>query len=356
MKKLSVLNCDFEYELLGENQQVIDLREQLAVLYPSPFTDILLWELYDPSLTKNGYYKLFYYEQSVLKHIILLKYSAKAPKKIFVINKQYNITLKNIENVCNILFYEFDKVRQIIFENIFEPTPQQAPKMIFKKTSNDVIILNLPNTMDAYLKSLGSTVRKSLRNSQNRLDKDNINCKVSFYEGEKITREQFDILVKFNRDKMKDMGIISDLNDTESNVLHQYASTSGFGYLCVCAINDQIICGDFFTIMGEHAYMHFGGYDHLYQKYSIGRINLLNITKYLIEEKNIKYQHFLCGEQEYKFMHGGVDHDLYTLWVFRNNDVFYFCRKFMIEFRKKLKNNKIIYDFYSKLEKIKIKF
>jgi len=245
-------------------------------------------------------------------------------------------------------------VQQIIFENIFEPTPKQAPQLIFKKTSNDVIIENLPNTMEAYLKSLGSTVRKSLRNSQNRLDKDNLKYEVSFYEGEKITREQFDTLVKFNRDKMKDMGIISDLNDNESNVLHQYASTSGFGYLCVCTINGQIICGDFFTIIGEHAYMHFGGYDNLYHKYSIGRINLINVTKYLIEEKNIKYQHFLCGDQEYKFMHGGVDHDLYTFWVFKKNNIFYLYKKFMIEFRKKLKNNKIIFDLYSKLGKMKI--
>ena len=346
----------FEYELLNENQQVADLRNKLADLYSSPFSDILLWELYDPALAKNGYYKLLYYEHSALKHIILFNYSAGKKRKIIVFNKEFNISFTNIENICKILFYEFNKLQQIVFEKIFEPTQMQGHRMIFEKTSNDVIIQNLPQTMETYMKSLGSTTRKSFRNSQNRLEKDNINYKISFYEGENISREQMNALVKFNRDKLKDMGIISCLNDTESDVMYQYASTSGFGCICECTVDDEIICGDFFTVIGEHAYMHFGGYDNLYHKYSIGRINLINITKYLIE-KNIKHQHLLCGEQEYKFSHGGVNHDLYNLRVFRHNNIFYLkgiisgsIRNNCNTLRQKLANNKIVYNFYRKLK------
>ena len=63
MKKLSNSNGNFEYELLDQKQPVVDLRDQLAGLYSSPFADILWWELRDLSLINNGYYKLFYYEQ-----------------------------------------------------------------------------------------------------------------------------------------------------------------------------------------------------------------------------------------------------------------------------------------------------
>ena len=73
MKKTSNMNGDFEYELLDVNQQVTDLREKLALLYATPFADILFWELYDASLASHGYYKLFYYEQNVLRHIIMFK-------------------------------------------------------------------------------------------------------------------------------------------------------------------------------------------------------------------------------------------------------------------------------------------
>jgi len=359
MKKLNNFNGNFEYELLGENQQVVALREKLAILYSSPFSDILLWELYDSSLI-NGYYKLFYYEQSVLKHIILFKYSAETKKKVFVINKEFKISLKNIENICHILFYEFTWVQQIIFEKVFGPKPKQAPKMVFERTSNDVIIPDLPKTMYAYMKSLETHTRKEINRKINRISKDIPDFKIQYIEKSDIVFEQINKIVSFNRSRMKTKGKISDLNDTECKVLHQYISTSGFGFLCVCVVNGKIISGTINTVIGEHAYSHVIAHDNTYNQYSVGQITMVNTTKYLIEEKNIKYHHLLCGTLKYKFQHGGINHDLYTFRVFRNNNVHYFWRKAMIDFknnyrkfRKKMKKNKTIYDFYIKFNKMK---
>ena len=354
MKKLSNLNGDFEYELLDENQQVADLREKLVVLYSSPFADILWWELYDPSLTNNGYHKLFYYEQNELKHIILFNYSAKAQKKIFVVNEKIKISIDSIENICYILFYEFAIIEQIIFEKVFESDQKQSPKMIFDKTSNDVIIPNLPNNMDAYMKSLGSSTRKKINLMTNRIAKDFPDFKVYFYEKSDILYEQIEKVVLLNRNRMKTKGEISLLNDTECKIRYQYASTSGFGFLCACEIDGKIIGGTINSVIREHAYMHIIAHDNSYNKYSVGQIALIHATKYLIEEKNIKYYHLLGGTLEYKFRHGGINHELYTIRVFRNNDIFYFFRKIMSVIRTKSKNNKTIICIYTKLRKIKI--
>jgi len=355
MKKSISFNGDFEYELLEKNQPVVDLREQLALLYSSPFTDILLWELYDPLLTNEGYCKLFYYEQSVLKHIILLKYSDKAPKKIFVLNKEFKISLEDIENICHILFCEFDKVQQVVFEHIFDPDSKQTPKMIFQKTSNDVIILDLPESMDAYMKSLGTSTRKKIKLMMNRIERDFPDLEVRHIEKSDILYEHIHQIVSLNRNRMKSKGVFSDLNDTESNVLHQYASTSGFGFLCLCTINGKLIGSTINTVIEQHAYMHVIAHDDSYSKYAVGQIALVHATKYLIEEKNIKFYHLLCGTHEYKFRHGGINHDLYTVRIFRNDGIYYFCTKIMIALWKILKNNKITYNFYSNLKKIIMK-
>ena len=361
MKKTSYLNCEFEYKLLDETQQVTDLREKLTVLYPTPFADILWWELRDLSLLNKGYYKLFYYEQSILTHIVLFKYTDRTQKKIYIINREFKITITHIENICHILFHEFDKVQQIIFENIFEPNSKQLSKMIFEKTSDDIIILDLPESTENYIKSLGKSTRKRIKLATNHIVRDFSCFQVHFFEKCDILYEQIEKIVSLNRSRMKTKGIISALDDTECNILHQYAFTSDFGFVCVCVIDGKIVGGTINSIVGKHAYMHVIAHDNSYQNYSIGLITLLHATKYLIEDKNINHYHLLCGTQEYKFRHGGINHDLYTFRVFRNTDVHFFCGKtlnaFRINYRKfkqRLKNDKVIYNLYIKLNRMKM--
>ena len=359
MKKYCDLNGGFEYELLGEDQQDIDLREKLAVLYSSPFTDILWWELRDSSLR---YHTLYYYEQSVLKHIVLFKYSAKAPKKIMVINKVFKISIKNMENIGHILFCEFDKVQQIVFERLYAPTPPKVPKIIFEKTSNDVIIPDLPLSMDTYINSLGTSTRKHIKKRSKRIARDFSDFKVHNFEKNDIIYDQIERIVLFNKNRMKTKGIVSKLDNSECKALYQYAATSGFGFFCVCTIDDKIIGGLINSIIGEHAFAHVVAHDYSYKQYDIGQIIFVNSIKYLIEEKNIKYYHLLGGTYEYKFHLGGINHDLYTFRVFKNNNIYYCWGKTMRIFRvlyrsfkQILKDNKTIYSFYFKLNKMKMK-
>jgi len=357
MKKLSKLNGDFEYDLLDENQHDTDLREKLALLYESPFSDILWWELRDHSLVSDGYYKLFYYEQSVLKHIILFKYAAKSEKKIVVINKSFKILAKDIQHICQILFSEFDNLQQIFFDGLFA-IPEKTPKIFFEKDlwKNDIII-SLPESMDAYWNSLGSSTRKKIKLITNRIARDFSDFEVRYLENSEISLEQIEKLVSFNRNRMKTKGEVSRLNDLECKALYHYASKSGFGFLCLCTIDNEIIGGTINTIIGEHAYMHVIAHNNSYNHYSVGQIALINATKYLIEEKNIKHYHLLFGVVDYKFRHGGINHDLYTVRIFKKNNFYCFWGKTVgslriiyRSFKQIIKNNKTFYQIYSKLK------
>jgi hypothetical protein len=350
MNKQSNLNGNFEYELLDENQPVSDLREKLAALYANPFAEILWWELRDHSLMNQRYHKLFYYEQNVLKHIILFKYNHKAPKTIHIINKLFEISIENIENICRILYSELNRVRQIVFENLYGSDPKQTSKIVFDKTSNDVIILNLPSTMDAYMKSLGKKIQKHIKLMMNYIARDFPEFKVQFIEKNDILFEQIEKIVLLNRSRMKIKGEVSELVDSECNSIYQYAATSGFGFLCLCFNNDQIISGTINSIIGEHAYLHVIAHDNSYNRYSPGQMALVHTTKYLIEEKNIKQFHLLFGTKTYKFRHGGTNHDLYTFWCFKNNDISYLWLKTIKDLKHRLKKNKAIDNFYSKLK------
>ena len=363
MKKSGNLNGDFEYVLLDENQQDVDLREKILGLYSTNSADILWLELRDNSLVNNGYYKLFYYEQSVLKHIILFKYAAEAQKKINVLNDGYRICNKHIETISYILFSEFSKVQQIIFKGIFVNNPDPSPKMIIEKVTEDVIISDLPKSMDIYIKSLGAKFRKKIKYVTNYIARDFSGFKIHFYEKNDILFEDVQNLFILNRNRMKAKGIIPGLDDADCEILHQYVTTSGFGVLCACKIDDKIIGGMISSIIGQHAYGHVISHNNFYNKYSVGLIVAINLIKYLIEEKkNVKYLHLLGGTIDYKVRLGGIVHDVYTFRIFRNNGIFYFRGKFLKavkvsykRFKQKLIRNKMINSSHIKLNKIRMR-
>ena len=342
---------NFEYELLDESQQVVDLREKLAILYATPFADILWWELKDPSLIDHGYYKLLYYEQNVLIHIILFRYSVKKSKKIEVITQQFKISSIHIENICQILFNEFDKVQQIIFRHIFEPEQKQSHNTIFEKTIDDVII-SLPDSMDDYLKSLGACTRKIIKRHSNRMAREFPDFEVQFFESSDIASEQMENIASLNRVRMKMKGVESHQTDEACKQQYQYASTSGFGFTCRITIGGKMVSGYIGFIIGEHAYLYIGGYDVSYNK--LGQTTIVLVIKYLIEEKNIKICHMLDSTHGYKIHFGGIVHDLYVLRVFRNTGIYYLCHKIIKTIRTnywKIKSNKTFDGFFIKLKK-----
>jgi len=357
MKKSRNLNDDFEYELLDESQQVNDLREKLAILYATPFADILWWELRESSLIDPGYYKLLYYEQNVLKHIILFQYSVKTQKKIEVLAQQFRISSTHIENICQILFNEFDKVQQIIFQNIFEPEHKSLPNTIFKKTFDDVII-SLPNSMDDYLKSLGACTRKIIKRHTNRMAREFPDFEVQFFENSDIPYEQMENIASLNKTRMKIKGIESHQTEKNCNLQHQYASTSGFGFTCKITIDGKMVSGYIGFIIGEHAYMFIGGYDVSYNK--LGQTTIVLVIKHLIEEKNVKFCHMLDSTHGYKIHFGGIVHDLCICWAFRNKGINYYHRKAIRDFRVNcgklkhgLKSNKTLDSVFIKVKKMK---
>ena len=326
---------DYDYELLDQNQQDADIRVKLNSLYSSPLSDILWFELFDPSLLNTGYHKLYYYEHTLLKHIILFRNDAKR-KILQVILQEYKISLTQIKNICSILFHEFDKVQQVIFEKIFIPNHSKLPKITFEKTSNDVII-NLPESFNAYINSLGKSTREGVRINMKRIARDFVDFKFHYLEKSDILFEHINNVVLLHRNRI----LATDVDERVCNIVHQYDSTSGFGFLCVCTIDDKIIGGTINSIIGEHAYSHVVGHSESYNYYSLGQLVLINTIQYLIEEKNIKYYHLSWGKQDYKFRLGGIDHELYTLRVFRNSG-----GKMMNDIKQRVKDNKTLYNLY----------
>ena len=153
-------------------------------------------------------------------------------------------------------------------------------------------------------------------------------------------------------------GKIVDPTNSENKIFYQYASISGICHLCVCGDDGKIVGGMINFILGEHAYGYVIGHDKSYDYCTLGEIVLMHTIDYLIEGKNIKYFHLLNGTQAYKYHHGGINHYLYNVMVFKNNDINYYgyktinsCKVKYTTLRRRIKQNKTIFRFYSNLKR-----
>ena len=317
VKDLSTtLSAGIRYVILDEYTTVQSLRNQMITLYETPWCDPVYLNILNPSVSEDDCSKLFLYENEILKHIILFQIIGK--RNVVLWNHCFKVSLNDIEIIRNIISGEYSNVKKITFPYLFLEKTEKRPLMVLYEKQADMIV-ELPESMDAYMKSLGSATRKSLRNSHNRIEKDNLNFQVSYYEGEKITREQITSLVKLNRDRMESKGKTSLNDDAECDRLFQYARIEGI--LCLCTVDEKIIGGTLMYALGEHGFSSVAGHDNAYNKYSIGSIVSVNEIRHMIETKR-KYLHLLWGKQEYKYRFGAKEHYVYDVMAFQKRREF----------------------------------
>lgn len=303
---------NIEYEILNEDVLIDDLEEKLHKLYQSPFSDITYLNLQNSSITENACCKLVIHENSVLKHIILFKYKGKE-KKIAILNQCIKMSTSDVETICEALFHKFSHVQQIVFSYLFMVNKEKKEKIIYKMISDDSI-LELPESMNEYLKTLDKKTRKYFQYYEHRIEKELPDFEVVYSEKQNIRLEQVEQVVQLNRDRMKNKGIRSGVTGILCEKSYQYARLNGF--LCLCCDKGNIIGGTICSVVGEHAFVHTVAHDDHYQKYSIGQIALIKTIQYAIDNK-IKQIHLLWGDFDYKSRLLCKKCDLFTVVKYR---------------------------------------
>lgn len=347
---------NIEYEILGEDVLIDDLIKKLHVLYQTPFSDITHLNIYN-YIPGSFCYKLVIHENNVLKHIILFKYNGKG-KLITILNHCVKMSISEIEMISDMIFNNFGRVQQVVFNYLFVVDKEKREKIIYAKISNDSI-LELPESMNDYLKTLSKKTRKYFQYYQNRIEKELPDFEIVLPEKQNICFEQFVQLVQLNRDRMKTKGIKSGITDILCEELYQYARLNGF--LCLCCDKEKIIGGAICSLIGEHVYTHTVAHDNHYQKYSIGQIALMKTIQYAIENK-IKYFHLLWGDFDYKTKLQCKKYDLYTVVKYRKKAAWYYhkmiyamvsleqgCKSWM---KKTLMKSRTITNAYRNIRKV----
>lgn len=352
--RLKNFSASIQYVILDEHTTVQNLRNQLITSYETPWCDPIYLNIADPFVSEDHCSKLFLYENGILKHIMLFKSNGK--KTISVLNHCFSICVKNIDIISTIFFKTSNNVKKIVFTFADVNINMKFPKLILEKVSEDIVI-ELPETMDTYMKSLGPNTRKHAKKGQKSILQDHPDFKISFHEGENISREQVSSIIELNKSRMQHKGKICNYGDAYCDILFRYTSVIR-GILCLCTIDERIVSGSICWAFKEHVYANVLAHDNTYNKYGLGNITLVNTIQYMIEN-NLKYLHLLWGRGEYKYRFLGKERLLHNVMVFRKKSANYFVNRIIVSIRslinttrERLKENVRLRNLYKKLRNL----
>ena len=351
--RLKKISPDIEYVILDENYIIDGFAKKLNSLYKTIYSDIEYMNMHDKSISESSCHKLIIYKHGLLEHILLFKYDGKA-RHIIILNHYFQMCIQDIETVRDIIFCDYKNVKKITFPYLYLEKVEKKSLMILYEQLNDWVV-ELPESMDLYMKSLSNKTRTNIRSYQKRIVKDYPDFKVSFYEGEDISLDQITRLVELHKGRMKTKEKKSDIDTAVCESLYQYARIRGV--LCLCNINENIIGGTLDWIFDDHVYGRLISHDNAYNNHHVGYIALTNSIQYMIE-KNMKFHHFGFGDIDYKRRFLAVAHAIHDVIVFKNHMIFflnsinYTIRSLIKATKKHLENNEKLKRIYRKIRKL----
>ena len=87
-----------------------------------------------------------------------------------VLNKAFEIAPQDARRACTALFRAVPRARRIHLEVMFPPAELRLP--LRTRYVTDHMMIDLPDTVDAYYASLGRSMRRNLRSARNHLRRD----------------------------------------------------------------------------------------------------------------------------------------------------------------------------------------
>lgn len=193
----------------------------------------------------------------------------------------------------------------------------EDPKTIIIRESEDMIV-DLPDTYDDYIKSLGPNARRHARHRGEKIwNQFSGRIKKEITQNKEIDFKAVEKILELNKVRMQKKGTPYLSNIERNKQWHQLARKCGL--LVTIKIDNQIVAGTLTYAYKENnqAYMVLIGNDIAYDQSHLGSVCDLETIKELIELK-IKNLHLLWGDSFYKHDFGAKRNDLFEICLPKN--------------------------------------
>lgn len=284
------------------------LEEEMTQLYANLFSSPTKFRIYGQLLKTSTY---MVHVDGRATAIFLLHHEGNT---IHVLNEQITIPQAEIVRFAQYLFARYRSVSRIRFKAI--DTQLDRFPYPFQRTyfTNDVV-LTLPDSVPAYLESLGKSTRDNIKRYLKLLKRDFPSHSFEVYDRNDGGDELFQAIIGFNHARMKGKNKISGITTAEAERLH--ALVRHCGMLCAIVIDGRVCAGTICYRFGDNYFMRVIAHDSVYSDYRLGLLCCyLTIAECIL--RGGKHYHFLWGLEEYKYRFLGQHRNFDTLTIYRS--------------------------------------
>lgn len=235
--------------------------------------------------------------------------------RITVLNEGVQISQRDAADFADYMFSKDSTVSSICF-NYVETSAQEFSRPCLRIICEEDLILDLPDTVEGYLASLGKSTRANIRNRINKIKRDHPSFSLSVYEREGADEKAVREILRLSRLRMANKGKISEIDAEEEERI--VACVRECGFVCLTTIDGRICAGSIAFRFGRNFTGRTIAHDSLYDEHSLGFICAFLSICECIKQKNSQRFYFGWGDNAYKQRLGGKPRQLSSLTIFRS--------------------------------------
>lgn len=243
--------------------------------------------------------------------IFLLK---REKHKISVLNELIQIDREEIERFAKYIFDRYASVSVICFSLIGKGIgPLSLPHQ--QHGHSEDIVVDLPETPEAYQCSLSSSTRYSIKRHFKAIARDHPALQFKTYEDDGIRKQDIDELIELKKANFEERRIKFGMTRQETEWLAERVKTGGL--LTVATVENKICAGTLSLRVCDNYFVHVLAYDTGFARYGIGTL-CCYLTMNEIILRGAREAHFCWGRNQYKYKLSGVQHDMANLDIYRS--------------------------------------
>ncbi|WP_158597857.1 GNAT family N-acetyltransferase [Noviherbaspirillum saxi] len=232
-----------------------------------------------------------------------------------VLNEQIRLDEEELSRFARYIFDTFDDVNVIVLHAV-EVRLQRLDFPCQQFHCTEDIVLDLPDSTDAYRGSLGKSTRSYIQRYQNKLRRDFPGMHYAVHAGEEIDEAQVRSIIELNRARMADKNRTSYIDDLEAERIVHFARR--YGLMSVMSIDGRVCAGAISFRIGDNYFLKVIAHDPAYNDYRLGTLCCYLTICECIARGGKEY-HFLWGRYEYKYRLLGVQRDLDHVTLYRSH-------------------------------------
>ncbi|HEY0844778.1 MAG TPA: GNAT family N-acetyltransferase [Noviherbaspirillum sp.] len=233
---------------------------------------------------------------------------------VTVINEGMTLDAAELERFTNYVFTTWRSVTAIRFHAVRIPAPLMLRRPAQHHACTAEIVMPLPDSVDAYLASLGRNMRRNLRRYQERLRSRHPSVRYDFYDNEDVPEHLIHEVIRLNRMRIEGKQLQYALDDEVDKLV---TLVRRCGTLGVMTIDGKVVAGGIGYRVGDAWFFKVNAHDPDYNAFSAGILSCYYTICECIA-RGCREFNFMWNEYEYKFALGGQARNLHRLVIYRS--------------------------------------